>query len=39
MTILGIDPGTAITGFAFIEKQKEKLTLLQCGFYHADQVG
>lgn len=31
MIILGIDPGTAITGFAFIEKQKEKLTLMQCG--------
>ena len=31
MTILGIDPGTAITGFGLIEKNKSKLKLLKYG--------
>ena len=31
MRILGIDPGTAITGFGLIEKQGDKLTFLDAG--------
>ena len=31
MKILGIDPGTATTGFGVIEKNKSKLTMIDCG--------
>lgn len=31
MKILGIDPGTATTGFGVIEKNKGKLTMIDCG--------
>jgi crossover junction endodeoxyribonuclease RuvC len=31
MIILGIDPGTATTGFGLIEKEKSKLKLLNYG--------
>ena len=31
MRIIGIDPGTAITGFSILERNKSKLTLLDYG--------
>lgn len=31
MIILGVDPGIAIVGWAIIEKEKSKITLLRCG--------
>jgi crossover junction endodeoxyribonuclease RuvC len=34
MRIIGIDPGTAITGFSIIEADKDKLTLLDAGYIH-----
>jgi crossover junction endodeoxyribonuclease RuvC len=29
--VLGIDPGTAITGFALVREQQDRLTLVECG--------
>ena len=36
MRILGIDPGTATTGFGVIETTKEGFTLLDCGLVSTD---
>ena len=34
MKILGIDPGTNLTGFGLIEKNAQKLICLDCGVIH-----
>lgn len=36
MRILGIDPGTAITGFAILEKNKNQLSLLKYGCIYTE---
>lgn len=36
MRIIGIDPGTAITGFAIIEIKNRKKTLLDFGYIHTE---
>ena len=36
MKIIGIDPGTAITGFSILEVKKEGLSLLDSGYIHTD---
>ncbi|MFZ2970441.1 MAG: crossover junction endodeoxyribonuclease RuvC [Minisyncoccia bacterium] len=36
MVILGIDPGTAITGYGVLESEKNKLTVLDCGCIYTD---
>ncbi|MBI2798531.1 crossover junction endodeoxyribonuclease RuvC [Candidatus Saccharibacteria bacterium] len=36
MKILGIDPGTATTGFGVIEKKDGKLTAIDCGVISTD---
>ena len=34
MRIIGIDPGTATTGFSVIEVKNKKIKLLDCGYIH-----
>lgn len=36
MIILGVDPGTAITGYAVIKKEKNQLKLLECNVIQTD---
>ncbi len=31
MLVLGIDPGTAITGYALVQEEQDALSLLECG--------